>query len=848
MVPITDNTVINRIIPVTGGEIIGVGAKKALSSWKGEFTPEQRRPHGRVRETGRKRRKGWGRLFFGLAVGASLGQLQLPPGFFPFGPAFCGAWLKNGLGGGFLVFFLTFFALYSWSGLPVEEFPGRAFLYLPVLLGIYCTRRWRRLWAYFLAFLLPAAILLLLWFTAARFQPAAFLDLRRGLGEVVLLYLLIYALAPGTGFLFSPWPRPGKDSKEVLLSLGVLAVAVFFSLGQAPAPGSRLDPWPAPDLFFAFFLIFLTAKRYGTGGGTVAAVVFGAAEVICGRNNPLRLFFLSGSGIAAGLGYELLKKKYGFVLGFVVHMALAAARWWEAPGLEELLLSGAAAAAVFLACPDRLCRKIEELLPLPAGATGNSRQQKRLKEVVVERLLSLAKLFEQIAGAFTREEDGKEDEGQEEIYAFVEKISEQRCRFCPSYSSCWGRLFYSTYREIFDLIAAAEITGMADPAQVKGRLAKDCPQKQELIIAVNSWVERQQAEHLWRRRYEAGQAFLAGQLREISGIIAGLSRHLKLSVEFRAEIEGELRAAFQRMNLPVREMIVTGLEKNRVEIFLEKKACSGQEECYRVIAPLISQLLGRRFTVSRQNCPAGTGGEFCGFYLLPRRCYRIAAAVEKIPRDGNTLSGDSHSILETKEGYVFAILSDGMGAGPVAARQSSTTVSLLQKLLATGLEKDFCLQLLNSLLLLRSPEESFATLDLFVFDQFTAETELIKIGAAPTYIKRGKEVDVISSTSLPVGILKNVEPEYTRYELRENDVVVMVTDGVTDLARARAHNRQKEDWIYKILIQLDLPGVDSLCRYLLEAAKIEAGGSVEDDMTILVLQVLRENPRGVNLP
>jgi len=744
-----------------------------------------------------------------------------------------------------VVFFFTFFALYSYSGLPGEEFPGRVLFYLPVLLGVYCARRQKKPWAYLFAFLLPAAVLLLFWFTPAGYRLAVFFNLRQGLaraGEIFLLYFLVYVLTPGTGFLFSSLPKPGKDNKEILLSLAVLAVLIFFSLGQAFDPGSLLGIPLAADLFFAFFLIFLAAKRYGTGGGAIAAVVFGGVEVICGKSIPLRLFFITGSGIAAGLGYDVMKKKYGFALGFLVHMVLATVRWWDAPGLEELLLTGTAAAVVFLACPGRLCRKIEEFLPSPAEVTGNFRQQKRLKEVVVERLQSLAILFEQIAGAFTREEGGKEDEGQQEIYEFVEKISEQRCRFCPCYSSCWGQLFYTTYREIFDLIAAAEITGMADPAQIKGRLAKECPQKQELIIAINSWVERQQAEHIWRRRYEAGQAFLSGQLREISGMIAGLSRHLKLSVEFRAEIEGELRAAFQRMNLPVKEMIVTGLEKNRVEIFLEKRACNGQEECCRIIAPLISQLLGRRFTVHRQNCPAGAGGE-CGFYLLPRRYYRIESAVEKIPRDGNTLSGDSHSILESKEGYVFAILSDGMGAGPGAARQSSTTISLLQKLLATGLDKNFCLQLLNSLLMLRSPEENFATLDLFVFDQFTAETELIKIGAAPTYIKRGKEVNVISSTSLPVGILNNVEPEYIRYDLRENDLVVMVTDGVTDLARTGTNSRQKEDWIYKILTQLDLSGVDSLCHYLLEAAKIEAGGSVEDDMTILVLQVLKENPR-----
>ena len=74
-----------------------------------------------------------------------------------------------------------------------------------------------------------------------------------------------------------------------------------------------------------------------------------------------------------------------------------------------------------------------------------------------------------------------------------------------------------------------------------------------------------------------------------------------------------------------------------------------------------------------------------------------------------------------------------------------------------------------------------------------------------------------------------MEPEYTRYELRENDVVMMVTDGVTDLSARPCANRQKEDWIYKILVQLDLPGVDSLLPLPAGGSKIEAGSVAEDD-------------------
>src|SRR5690554_4715151 len=317
------------------GSKLGVVAEKTLSSWEGEATQEKGKR--RAREAGRRIRKGWGRLLFGLAVGASLGQLQLPPGFFPFGPAFCGAWLKSGLRGGFVVFLITIFSLYSRlrAGVPGEEFTGRVFLYLPVLLGIHFVRRRKRPLAYGIALMLPVTIFLMVRFIADRYRLEVFPGLSDGLGEILLLYLLIFALSPGIGFLFSPVPRAGKN-KEILFSLAVLAVTVFFSLGQAVDLSSWLKIPFAGDLFFAFLLIFLTTKRYGTGAGTIVAVVFGGVEVLFGEGILLRLVLITGSGLAAGLGYEFLKKRYGFVLGFLIHMALVTARWWDAPGLEEL--------------------------------------------------------------------------------------------------------------------------------------------------------------------------------------------------------------------------------------------------------------------------------------------------------------------------------------------------------------------------------------------------------------------------------------------------------------------------------------------------------------------------------
>lgn len=785
--------------------------------------PGQERKGRPRKKTGRER-WGWGRLFLGMALGACYARLQPALGLFPAGIAFCGAWWRLGIPGGLPLLSVTFYSLSTvLSG---RDFFFRLLVYLPFFLGIKLTASQKNLLVHGAVFLIPAGSYFLL--RALGFAPP---NLPGGLGEIGLVCLLALLFTPGLGLLFSASRQPG-NIKTAFFSLGLLALTAFLSLKELDFSAWVKIPL-AGELFLALLLVFIAGRRYGTAEGIGVAVFFALVDAIFGEPDPLRLVLMAGSGPAAALG-GILFKRHGQAGGFFLYLGLMAARWWGTAGMDGLLVTGLLTWAVILCLPAAAWEKMTLPLPLPANSPDH--REKRRQEVVIERLQRLVELFNQIAAVFSGEKGEEQENNRQEIYAFIEKISERNCRFCASYRSCWGELFYSTYREIFDLIAAAEIGGTVGPKQMKGRLARECTQKHELLMAINSWVERQQAEYIWRRRYEEGRVFLAGQLREMAGIMAGLSRQLKLSVDFRVEIEEELRAAFKRMNLQIQEMSVTGLEKNRVEIYLEKKSCGAGEECQRVIVPLISQLLGTRFSVGNRNCPQ-TKGEWCGFYLTPHRRYKVRSAVGKVPRDGNQLSGDSHSVVETREGYVFSILSDGMGTGPAAARQSGITVSLLQKLLDTGLEKKFCLQLVNSLLLLRSPEENFATLDLFVFDQFTAETELIKIGAAPTYIKRGKEVSVVHSTSLPVGILHYVEPEYTRYTLQENDLVVMVTDGVIDFGKGK-----NEDWIYKVLKNMDLTGVDSLCRYLLESARIEAGGVVEDDMTVVVLQIVRENP------
>jgi stage II sporulation protein E len=139
------------------------------------------------------------------------------------------------------------------------------------------------------------------------------------------------------------------------------------------------------------------------------------------------------------------------------------------------------------------------------------------------------------------------------------------------------------------------------------------------------------------------------------------------------------------------------------------------------------------------------------------------------------------------------------------------------------------------LLILKSAEESFATIDLSIIDLFSGEVEFAKIGAAATFIKRPDKVEIIKSTSLPVGILSNVDMGLSKKKLEDGDLLIMVSDGVLD---SRKDIVKKEEWILQALSDISTNNPQEIADYLIEKAKANFDGQEKDDMTVLTAKVL----------
>jgi stage II sporulation protein E len=226
------------------------------------------------------------------------------------------------------------------------------------------------------------------------------------------------------------------------------------------------------------------------------------------------------------------------------------------------------------------------------------------------------------------------------------------------------------------------------------------------------------------------------------------------------------------------------------------------------------------------NCDIKKG--VCHIRFMEDQRLRITSGVAHRAKSSRG-SGDSYSAMELRNGSCLLALSDGMGSGERARRESAATVGLLEDFIESGFDKELAVRMINSVLILKSNEESFSTLDICSVDLYTGRAEFIKIGAAETFLLRGEHVSVIRSASLPIGMLNDIDLEITEKELKHGDIIIMVTDGVTSAG--------DDNWIKSALKTCRYNSPQDLADYLLSEAEQRSRNGLKDDMTILTARV-----------
>lgn len=194
------------------------------------------------------------------------------------------------------------------------------------------------------------------------------------------------------------------------------------------------------------------------------------------------------------------------------------------------------------------------------------------------------------------------------------------------------------------------------------------------------------------------------------------------------------------------------------------------------------------------------------------------------------LCGDTIKTINDTRGHMIFIISDGMGKGGRAALDGAMGAGLLSKLLSAGFGFDSSLKVVNSALLVKSSEESLATLDCACVDLFTGKCEFFKAGAPRSYIVKNSSVTKCELSSMPAGILRGIEFAKRTTVLNVGDEIILMSDGITDVG---------EELLDEFLRYDDSDSPNDRAKEILDFAVAHSDSKHRDDMSVIVAKLIK---------
>lgn len=351
-------------------------------------------------------------------------------------------------------------------------------------------------------------------------------------------------------------------------------------------------------------------------------------------------------------------------------------------------------------------------------------------------------------------------------------------------------------------------------------------------------------DYLWQRKLQENQGLLAEHLKEMAHILAEVAREAYTYHPMGARRYRQMSKLLKESGIQLKSFFELEHEDGHLEISLTMRTVSekyiglGESERISVadVADYISVAMNTRLRAAK-NAPMYLTPEWHTYYFLEEPKFHLLTGAAKAVKETEKVSGDNYSFYEGDDGKMVVILSDGVGSGEKACRDSERVIELTERLLEAGFRKEAAIQMINGALAASGQEENMSTLDICDMNLYTGECEFIKVGAACTYIKRGRLVDRLSTQNFPLGVFGQLEPEALYRTLQNGDYVIMLSDGVLDALSQGIG----EEVLPEIIGKMDYNNPNEIANQILAYCLKQSKGQIRDDMTVLVTGVWNQS-------
>lgn len=620
--------------------------------------------------------------------------------------------------------------------------------------------------------------------------------------------------------LYEDWKKtPGS---EELLSILMLA-------------GTALCGIPREfDAFFSmadtagYWLVLLMGYRYSAAAGAIAGAAAGVPAALEGEEMALvGIYCLLGVsvGMFRRLGRVCVSLAF-FVMGCIMVYAMKD----QGLGIMELRAM-VSAAILFLAIPGKVLHMIEKD---EESEEDNPFAIEDVRAMANHRIEDFSRAFTRLSKSFENREVCQTEISDEEVERIFEELSQKICGGCVNCKYCWDKHLEETSLNIHSILWQAGRDGTVEMEKISPDFGRRCIRLASYVESAEEKMAVAKMNLGWRNRMAENREVISRQMREVGEALQAFTVDLGDMEQVDAAYIKEISDALRKEGIRVKKCQVKK-RKGRLEIVF-RGACQGNQCLTKTdIAKALSAVANVYLCPGRETRNVLSREETTMFFHEDTR-YKALTGLARVAKAGENVSGDSYSFLELQTGELLMVLTDGMGSGETAYRDSTNLIETLEHLMEAGFEKKSALRLLNTLFVMSYEGTTFTTLDMVSINLHSGQCEIMKNGAAATFIRHADSVETVYSDALPMGVDIEAESDVTVHSLQEGDMVIMVSDGVIDgfYDERIPGNPEQEKTLEKLIEGLTCQNPNDMANQILMNALARSAREATDDMSVLV--------------
>ncbi len=572
-------------------------------------------------------------------------------------------------------------------------------------------------------------------------------------------------------------------------------------------------------MMFSVGAICVFSQKGESGSCLIGSALAASWVIIRGENSVIPLLFVM-LGLFAGIFNKT--GKWAVSLSCIITSFLMI---FSLKRMNISLLTGSfLGAGLYLFIP---AKSIDDFM----GGIQRQQEDSQIRYIcmiVKSKLLLLSEALCEIKKTVNTVSAVKSKYNMEKYDVIYDTVCERVCKYCPNYTVCWQKNYTLTTdiirRVVEKLKKNREILFCDYPEYFK----ETCNSYIEISDAVEEGFNLYMINKKNHREIQQVRSVITEQLQGISDMIKNLSESVDNIYRSDIYLQNRVLEYFKKKGINLSKCFCFYDKNDIMTLEIEIPATKSEFACGENTILDLSEICDRNFTYPKQIKKYET----VSLVYMETAVYKAELAYTSHSGEKEEVCGDSVKQFENSSGYAYTIVSDGMSTGKTASIQSMMTTDMLSDLLIRGADPESSVKIINSALLCKSSSECMSTVDITALNLYTGEAKFYKSATPPTYVLKDGRAMAVSSGSLPLGILKNIEPQQFSLKLSEGDIIVNLTDGATESG---------EGWILSQLEYLAGKSAQDIADSLYKTAVERKSCLYLDDISIAVIKIYSES-------